>query len=54
MNKCKITEGKSLMLQRAHDSLNFNQDKSGKFDCYGTEESAFLCLSPVWKLHLLY
>jgi len=55
MNKCKITEGKSLMLQRPHESLNFNQDKSGKFDCYGTEENAFLCLfAPVWKLHLLY
>jgi len=55
MNKSNITEGKSLMLQKAHERLNFSRDKSGKYNCYGTEESAFLCLfAPIWKLHLLY
>lgn len=41
MNKSNITEGKSLMLKKAHDRLNFNRDRNGKLDCYGTEESAF-------------
>jgi len=50
-----IIEGKSLMLKKAHDRLHFNRDKNGRLDCYGTEESAFLCLfAAVWKLQLLY
>ena len=54
MNKSNITEGKSLMLKKAHDRLNFSRDKNGKLDCYGTEESAFLCLfAPVWKLQFV-
>ena len=30
MNKSNITEGKSLMLKKAHDRLNFNRDKKWK------------------------
>ena len=30
MNKSNITEGKALMLKKAHDRLNFNRDKKWK------------------------
>ena len=50
MNKGNITEGKSLMLKKAHEKLNFKREKNGKLDCYGTEESAFV---PIWKLQFV-
>jgi len=37
-------EGKSLTLKVAHSELNFPQAANGKLDCYGTENSRFLCL----------
>ena len=53
MEKNRIDEGKSLILKTVHTKLNFIQVDNGKLNCYGTEESAFLCLfSHVWKLQV--
>jgi len=53
MKKHRIDEGKSLILKLVHTRLNFTRADSGKLNCYGTEESAFLCLfSHVWKLQV--
>ena len=51
MNKRNINEGKSLILKEAHSKLNYACTGDGKFDCYGSENSAFLCLlSHIWKM----
>ena len=52
-NSSGFDEGKSLILKKAHSKLNFPRAANGKLDCYGTENSGFLCLiSHVWKLQI--
>ena len=52
-NSSGFDEGKSLILKVAHSKLNFPRAADGKLDCYGTENSGFLCLiSHVWKLQI--
>jgi len=53
MNKGNINEGKSLILKEAHSKLSYAHTGDGKFDCYGSENSAFLCLfSHIWKMQV--
>ena len=52
-NSSCFDEGKSLILKAVHSKLNFPRTANGKFNCYETENSGFLCLiSHVWKLQI--
>ena len=55
-NSSGFYEGKSLILKVAHSEFNFPRAANGMLDCYGTENSRFLCLitliSHVWKLQI--
>ena len=51
MKEGNIHEGKSLILKEAQSKLNYGRTGDGKYDCYGSENSAFLCLfSHIWKM----
>ena len=50
MNKDNINEGKSLILKEAYSKLNYGCTGDGKFDCYDSENSAFLCIFRKCKL----
>ena len=53
MKKGNINEGKALILKMAHTKLNYGRTGNGKFDCYGNENSTFLCLfSHIWKMQV--
>lgn len=48
----KLKEGKSLILRAAHLQLNF-PCVNGKYNCFGSEYSTFLCLfNNVWMLQV--